>query len=100
MTMTLDGFAARALLIDACTVAIEPEASLMVTTVSPVRCSINEKFGEVYSSRDTPWPPSALVREKIRAATRLRQVNMRSRRSILLVIGEGYHKARKKALSV
>src|SRR5437868_3327802 len=67
ITRTEFGFAARALLIDVCSVAIEPDKSLMFTTLSPEVFSMKAAFGTVYSIREAPCPAKA-VRGKLRSA--------------------------------
>ena len=54
------GLELRALLINDCSVAMEPDVSLMVTTPeSPAGFSMNVVLGTVYSIRMAPCPPNA-----------------------------------------
>src|SRR5581483_2472942 len=69
MTMMDFGCEDRVLLMELCKVAMEPEASLMVTTlVSPAGRSMNEQLGTVYSMLDTPCSPRTTPPKRARTA--------------------------------
>src|SRR5579862_2622145 len=68
ITMTFVGLAARATLISAWRVEIEPEVSLTLITTSPEGCSTNPMLGEVYSIRCTPWPAKSRAAENANEA--------------------------------
>ena len=68
--MIAPGLALRALLIAVWTVEIDPETSLIVTTLSPpVGFSMKVLFGTVYSRRLAPCPAKELVAANIAVIT-------------------------------
>jgi hypothetical protein len=64
--MIAAGFAARALLMEVCSVEIEPDVSLTVTTLSPEGLSMNVLLGTLKSILATPCPPKLATAGKIR----------------------------------